>query len=100
MAFRKTIVPSGRSPYPERGDQKLNSLDLALTQLLARVSSKFERRAVKLSAQATLIAGYAPLFAAASDEELTRSAHQLRGPLLRHGFRSDLMAQSLALVGE
>ncbi len=100
MAFRKTSVSSGRSPYPERGDEKLNSLDLALTQLFARVSSKFERHAAKLSSQASLVDDHAPLFATSSDEDLTRSAQQMRGPLLCHGFRPDLMAQSLALVGE
>ncbi|WP_334407673.1 preprotein translocase subunit SecA [Bradyrhizobium sp. AZCC 2289] len=100
MAFRKTNVPSGRSPYPERGDEKLNSLDLALTQLFARVSSKFERHAARLSSQASLVDDYAPLFATSSDEDLTHAAQQMRGPLLRHGFRPDLTAQGLALVSE
>jgi preprotein translocase subunit SecA len=39
-------------------------------------------------------------FADASDDNLASAARQLRGPLLRHGFRPDLVARSFALVRE
>ena len=42
----------------------------------------------------------APSFASLSDDELASAARQLRGPLLRHGFRPDLVARSFALVRE
>jgi preprotein translocase subunit SecA len=100
MRIGEPDAPRTRSPYPERGDTKLSSLDFALTQLYAGISCRFERHAAKLASQIPLVDECAPVFSAASDDDLTRAALQLRGPLLRHGFRPDLVARSFALVRE
>jgi preprotein translocase subunit SecA len=100
MKLGGTDAPRARSPYPERGDEKLSALDFALTQLLARFSSKFERHAAKLASRIPLVDEHARSLAVSSDEQLARSALELRGPLLRHGFRPDLVARSFALVCE
>jgi preprotein translocase subunit SecA len=73
---------------------------LALTRLYGGISSRFENYAGKLASRVRLVEQSAPSFADCSDEELAGAARQLRGPLLRHGFRPDLVARSFALVRE
>lgn len=89
-----------RSPYAERGDARIRPLDFALTRLFGGLSSRFENYAGKLASRVKLVDDCAPLFADMSDSELAGAARQLRGPLLRHGFRPDLVARSFALVRE
>ena len=89
-----------RSPYAERGDTKIRPLDFTLTRLFGAASFRFNRHAAKLASRIRLVEESAPLFADASDDDLASAARQLRGPLLRHGFRSDLVARSFALVRE
>ena len=38
-----------RSPYPERGDEKLGRMDFELTRLFAGFSSRLERHAASLA---------------------------------------------------
>lgn len=89
-----------RSPYAERGDTKIRPLDFALTRLFGGLSSRLENYAGKLASRVKLVDECGPLFADMSDDELAGAARQLRGPLLRHGFRPDLVARSFALVRE
>src|SRR5262245_19617984 len=100
MTLDKLDGPRTCSPYPERGDERLSSLDFALTQLFATFSSRFEHHAAKLARRIQLVNEHARSLATSSDKELARSALELRGPLLRHGFRPDLVARSFALVCE
>src|SRR5882757_789306 len=89
-----------RSPYAERGDTRIRPLDFALTRLFGGLSSRFENYAGKLATRVKLVDECAPLFTDISDDELAEAARLLRGPLLRHGFRPDLVARSFALVRE
>ena len=89
-----------RSPYAERGDVKIAPLDFALTRTFGGVLSRLENYAGKLARRVKLADACAASFTGLSDEELAAAARQLRGPLLRHGFRQDLVAQSFALVRE
>ena len=89
-----------RSPYPERGDEKLGRIDFALTGLFAGFSSRFERHAASFAACIPLVEQSALSLAGLSDAEMTRAALELRGPLLRNGFRADLVARAFALVCE
>ena len=89
-----------RSPYAERGDVKIGLMDFALTRAFGGFVSRFENYASKLASRVKLADECAPLFANLSDEELTSAARKLRGPLLHHGFRPDLVARSFALVRE
>jgi preprotein translocase subunit SecA len=100
MRLGGTDTPRACSPYPERGDEKLSSLDFALTRFLGGCSAKFERHASKLAPRIRLVNHHTRSFAGLSEEALARSALELRAPLLRHGFRADLVARSFALVGE
>ncbi len=99
-ASRDTEARQNRSPYAERGDVKIGSIDFALTRAFGGLASRFENYAGKLASRVKLVDECAPLFAGMSDEELTLAAKQMRGPLLRHGFRPDLVARSFALVRE
>ncbi|MEI9924470.1 MAG: prepilin peptidase [Bradyrhizobium sp.] len=89
-----------RSPYAERGDVRIRSFDFALTRMFGGVFSRFGNYAGKLASRVRLVDECAPLFTDLSDAELAEAARQLRGPLLRHGFRPDLVARSFALVRE
>ncbi|MCK1368261.1 prepilin peptidase [Bradyrhizobium sp. 62] len=89
-----------RSPYPERGDVKIAPVDFALTRAFGGLVSRFENYAGKLASRVRQADECASLFTGLSDEELAAEARQLRGPLLRHGFRPDLVARSFALVRE
>ncbi len=89
-----------RSPYAERGDVRIRSFDFALTRMFGGVFSRFGNYARKLASRVRLVDECAPLFTDLSDAELAEAARQLRGPLLRHGFRPDLVARSFALVRE
>ena len=89
-----------RSPYAERGDVRIRPIDFTLTRLFSGVLSRFENYAGKLASRVKLVDECAPLFSGLSDDELADAARQLRGPLLRHGFRPDLVARSFALVRE
>jgi preprotein translocase subunit SecA len=89
-----------RSPYAERGDVRHRSLDFALTRMFGGTLAHFENYAGKLASRVRLVDECAPLFIGLSDAELAEAARQLRGPLLRHGFRPDLVARSFALVRE
>jgi preprotein translocase subunit SecA len=100
MALDQSDAWRSRSPYAERGDARIRPLDFALTRLFGGVSSRFENYAGKLASRVKLVDECAPRFAGMSDSELAGAARQLRGPLLRHGFRPDLVARSFALVRE
>ncbi|MDN3277731.1 helicase-related protein [Frankia sp. RB7] len=89
-----------RSPYAERGDVKIGPMDFVLTRTFGGIASRFENYAGKLAARVKLADDCAALFTGLSDAELAEAARQLRGPLLRHGFRADLVARSFALVRE
>ena len=89
-----------RSPYAERGDVRIRPIDFTLTRLFSGALSRFENYAGKLASRVKLVDECAPLFSGLSDDELAGAARQLRGPLLRHGFRPDLVARSFALVRE
>ena len=89
-----------RSPYAERGDVKIGAVDFVLTRTFGGLMSRFENYAGKLASRVNLADECAPLFSGLSDAELAFAAKQLRGPLLRHGFRPDLVARSFALVRE
>lgn len=100
MPLDKRDAWRSRSPYAERGDVKIGTLDFALTRTFGGLVSRFEKYAGKLAARVKLADECASLFADLSDEELAAAAKQMRGPLLRHGFRPDLVARSFALVRE
>ena len=89
-----------RSPYAERGDVRIRPIDFTLTRLFSGVLSRFENYAGKLASRVKLVDECASLFSGLTDDELADAARQLRGPLLRHGFRPDLVARSFALVRE
>jgi preprotein translocase subunit SecA len=89
-----------RSPYAERGDVRIRPIDFTLTRLFSGVLSRFENYAGMPASRVKLVDECAPLFSGLSDDELAGAARQLRGPLLRHGFRPDLVARSFALVRE
>src|SRR3954470_13548582 len=97
-AIRDT--PRGLSPYPERADPKLSFADLAITETLAGISSRFERHAAGLLKRANAVEALAPEFRSLTDPNLRDYATQLRPSLLRHGFRPDLVARSFALARE
>ncbi|MCK1734574.1 hypothetical protein IVA79_11550 [Bradyrhizobium sp. 138] len=99
-AADKSEAWRSRSPYAERGDVKIAPLDYALTRALGGLVSRFENYAGRLAARVKLADECAPMFTDLNDEELAAAARQLRGPLLRHGFRPDLVARSFALVRE
>ncbi len=63
-----------RSPYPERGDVKIGTVDFALTRTFGGVISRFENYAGKLAARVKLADECAPLFTDLSDEELAFAA--------------------------
>ena len=90
----------GQSPYPERATEDPSFVDLALAETYARVALRFERHAVRLARHARIVDALAPEFRSLSDTGLRDVATQLRQPLLRHGFRDDLVARSFALVRE
>lgn len=89
-----------RSPYAERGDVRIAPLDFALTRTFGGLLARLENYAGKLAARVKLADACAASFSGLSDEELAGAAKRMRGPLLRHGFRPDLVAQSFALVRE
>jgi preprotein translocase subunit SecA len=89
-----------RSPYAERGDVRIRPIDFTLTRLFSSLFSRFENYTGMLASRVKLVDECAPLFSDLSDEGLAGAARQLRGSLLRHGFRPDLVAQSFALVRE
>src|SRR5262245_18025374 len=86
MRLGNIAIPRARSPYPERGDEKLGAVDFVLTQLLATFSSKLEHHAAKLAAHTPVVEECGRSLAALSEEELAQAALAIRGPLLRHGF--------------
>ena len=89
-----------RSPYAERGDVRIAPLDFALTRTFGGLLARLENYAGRLAARVKLADACAASFSGLSDEELADAAKRMRGPLLRHGFRPDLVAQSFALVRE
>jgi preprotein translocase subunit SecA len=100
MRIREVDAPRSSSPYPERGDERLSSLDFVLTELLSKLSLRFERHASKLAARMLSVDEHARAFAVSSDQEIAHAAMRLRGSLLRHGFRHDLVARSFSLTSE
>jgi preprotein translocase subunit SecA len=94
----KLLAP--RSPYPQRGDHRSGPLDFFLTETFAGFTSKFERHAARLTSRLPKVTECADASARSSEEDLAKEALALRGLLLRHGFRPDLVARSFALVSE
>jgi preprotein translocase subunit SecA len=99
MATVRVHAGAPQARYPERADAKQKPLDFAFTEFFARVSFGFERHAASLDQDLRSMARFSGL-AGQSDEELSRAARALRGPLLRHGFQPELVCESFALVAE
>jgi len=90
----------GRCPYPERDDVHVNAFDLAITEAIGRVTSRFERSAVKLTQRAREVEAFERAMKGASDQELKHIAESLRPLLLRRGFDHGLVARCFALIRE
>ena len=75
-------------------------VDRALVEARAGFAIRFERGAKALAPRAAEIEALGAEVARFSDEGLRKAAEALRGPLLRHRFRHDLVARAFAIVRE
>jgi len=98
--LRGTADIRGRSPYPERGDVKIGASDLAIMEVIGRITSRFENHAKWLAQRIDDVEAFSVHMQSASDHELRAIADSLRSPLLRQGFQPPLVARSFALIRE
>jgi len=90
--------PTG--PYPERREPEPGALDRSLVEAYAGLAIRFERGAKALAPRAAEIEALGAEVASLDDAGLREAAEALRGPLLRHRFRRDLVARAFAIVRE
>ncbi len=90
--------PTG--PYPERREAGRGALDRALVEAYAGLAIRIEQGAKALALRAAEIEALGVQVASLGDGDLREAAEALRGPLLHHRFRHDLVARAFAIVRE
>ena len=99
QALHGTVGPP--APIPSAASRSLaHSTEAWFGAAYASLAIRFERGAKALAPRAAEIEALGAQIASLDDDRLREASETLRGPLLRHQFRRDLVARAFAIVRE